>query len=341
LTRVARSAAPITLVIALVAFALAWVLAVRRRRNPDSSLWGVLTPLLTGIAALLIAALAELLVLTASDPIPYASATTSSSTATFSFNGQKVDLDYSTGPDRGVWEVSIDGAPLVVDGEPFTIDATTSAVRYGAPVTIDAETAGTHELTLSVDSSTPNGSLAIGQFKVQPPARESNLGVILGLILVIEVVGLALSALFGKALFAGIADRMTTKRTIILAIAAYAIIAVWGFFLDAVFEFWFLAWMVAVVQGGSQALSRSLYAWMSPAYESGEFFGFFSVMSKFSSIIGPVLFAAAVAITGSSRPAVLSLVLFFVVGIAILATVDVDEGRRVALEADAGIEGGG
>jgi UMF1 family MFS transporter len=80
---------------------------------------------------------------------------------------------------------------------------------------------------------------------------------------------------------------------------------------------------------------------MSPAYESGEFFGFFSVMSKFSSILGPVIFAAAVAVTGSSRPAILSLVLFFIVGIAILATVDVDEGRRVAVEADARIGRGG
>ena len=339
LTRVARSAAPITLMIALVALALAWALGMRRRRNPDSSLWTVLTPLLTGITALLIAALAELLVLTASDPIPYTSASGSDATATFAFNGQKVELDYSTGPDRGVWDVAIDGSPLIVDNEPFTIDASTSAARYGAPVTIDAGTPGTHELTLSVDSSTPDGSLAVGQFKVLPPVRASNLGVILGLILIIEVVGLALSALFGKALFTGVANAMTTKRTIILAIVAYTIVAIWGFFLDAVFEFWFLAWMVAVVQGGSQALSRSLYAWMSPAYESGEFFGFFSVMSKFSSILGPVLFAAAVAITGSSRPAILSLVLFFVVGIAILSTVDVDEGHKIAVEADAAIGG--
>ena len=72
-----------------------------------------------------------------------------------------------------------------------------------------------------------------------------------------------------------------------LALVVYAVIATWGFFLDAVIEFWFLAWMVAVVQGGSQALSRSLYADMSPASMSGEFFGFFSIMSKFSAIIGP------------------------------------------------------
>ncbi len=118
-------------------------------------------------------------------------------------------------------------------------------------------------------------------------------------------------------------------------------VAVWGFFLDAVIEFWFLAWMVAVVQGGSQALSRSLYAAMSPTSVSGEFFGFFSVMSKFSSILGPVIFAGAAAIFGSSRPAVLSLVVFFVVGIALLSRVDVAEGRRVALAADSELMEGG
>jgi UMF1 family MFS transporter len=92
--------------------------------------------------------------------------------------------------------------------------------------------------------------------------------------------------------------------------------------------------MVAVVQGGSQALSRSLYASMSPKALSGEFFGFFSVMSKFSAIVGPLLFTAAVAVFGSSRPAVLGLIVFFVLGIYLLTRVDETEGRRVARAAD-------
>jgi UMF1 family MFS transporter len=79
---------------------------------------------------------------------------------------------------------------------------------------------------------------------------------------------------------------------------------------------------------------------MSPTSVSGEFFGFFSVMSKFSAILGPVLFAGAVAIFGSSRPAVLSLVLFFIVGIILLARVDVDAGRRTAQQADEELMGG-
>jgi UMF1 family MFS transporter len=97
--------------------------------------------------------------------------------------------------------------------------------------------------------------------------------------------------------------------------------------------------MVAIVQGGSQALSRSLYAGMCPAPLSGEFFGFFSIMEKFSSFFGPLLFAAAIAVFGSSRPAVLSVILFFVVGGWLLTRVDVDEGRRAAREAERALAG--
>ena len=105
--------------------------------------------------------------------------------------------------------------------------------------------------------------------------------------------------------------------------------------LGSVIEFWFLAWMVAVVQGGSQALSRSLYAKMSPASKSGEFFGLFGIMEKFSAILGPLIFALAIAAFGSSRPAVLSIVVFFIVGGYILTKVNVNEGQRVAKEEDA------
>jgi UMF1 family MFS transporter len=131
------------------------------------------------------------------------------------------------------------------------------------------------------------------------------------------------------------AEKMDTKRGILLALMMYTIIAAWGYQLNSVIEFWFLAWMVAVVQGGSQALSRSLYASMSPASKSGEFFGLFGIMEKFSAILGPLLFSAAVMMFNSSRPAVLSLVAFFIVGGGILMTVNVEKGRRIAREEDA------
>lgn len=163
--------------------------------------------------------------------------------------------------------------------------------------------------------------------------RSSNLLAILGSILALEVVLLGLSMLL-RPFFAGLSDQIDTKRAILLGLTFYSVIAVWGFFLDSTFEFWFLAWMVAIVQGGSQALSRSLYASLSPAAKSGEFFGFFSIMAKLSSFLGPLFFAAAVALFGSSRPAVLSVVAFFIVGGGLLLFVDVTEGRRVARAED-------
>jgi UMF1 family MFS transporter len=91
-----------------------------------------------------------------------------------------------------------------------------------------------------------------------------------------------------------------------------------------------------MVQGGTQALSRSLFASMIPRHESGEFFGLFAVFERFAGIMGPALFWLALVFTGSSRNAVLSVILFFVIGGALLLLVDVDEGRRVAREAEAG-----
>ena len=143
----------------------------------------------------------------------------------------------------------------------------------------------------------------------------------------------------GQSLFSGLADKLDTRRSIILSLVVYAVIAVWGFFLNSVIEFWHLAWMVAIVQGGSQALSRSLYSQMSPASKSGEFFGLYGVMEKFSAIIGPLLFAAAATVFDSSRPAVLSLIVLFVVGIYLLTRVDIEEGRRVAQQEDAAMLG--
>lgn len=209
--------------------------------------------------------------------------------------------------------------------------------------TFQADEPGIHTLSLintgegNKDSS--GVVMALADVEILPPIRQSNLAVILGLLLGVEVVGAALALLLGRALFSRLAAKLDTKRSIVLSLTVYMVIAVWGFFLDSVIEFWILAWMVAMVQGGSQALSRSLYASMSPAAKSGEFFGLYGVMEKFSAIIGPLLFAAAVAAFDSSRPAVLSLIVLFAVGIYLLRRVDVEEGRRIAQQEDAEILG--
>lgn len=125
------------------------------------------------------------------------------------------------------------------------------------------------------------------------------------------------------------------KRAIFLSLAVYVAISVLAYGMTTASEFYVLAILVGMVQGGSQALSRSLFASMVPRHKSSEFFGFFGVFEKFAGIVGPGVFAVMILVTGSSRGAILSLIAFFVVGGALLAMVDVDEGQRAARKAEA------
>ena len=139
----------------------------------------------------------------------------------------------------------------------------------------------------------------------------------------VQFVGIPFSFLFGA-----FADRIGAKRAIFLSLTVYVGISVLGYVMTSAWQFFALAFLVGTVQGGSQALSRSLFARMIPPHKSSEFFGFFSVFEKFAGIFGPAMFAAAVTLTGSSRPAVLSVIFFFVAGAIVLTRVDVAEGER-------------
>ncbi len=267
----------------------------------------------------------------------------------FAFNGQQVVFTYGTGPDFGIWDVYIDGEPasaaVCADDEAcdaVQIDAYSPTVRYAVAQIITAKEEGQHVLTIqSSGEANPDSSgikFSAYQTTVNPPLRDSNLLTIIGILLVVVVIGLLFAYFNGPRYFGTIANWLNTKNSIQLALVAYSIIAVWGFFLDSVIEFWFLAWMVAVVQGGSQALSRSLYAAMTPAKMSGEFFGFFSIMSKFASFLSPLVFVASVAIFNSSRQGVLSLIVFFLVGMYLLTKVDVEKGKAYAQARNAELE---
>ncbi|OFW67364.1 MAG: hypothetical protein A2Z12_06585 [Actinobacteria bacterium RBG_16_68_21] len=147
-------------------------------------------------------------------------------------------------------------------------------------------------------------------------------------ILMVQVI-----AVFGALFFGRLADRVGTKGAILWSVGLWSIVLAWGFSIPAGQQvpFFVLAGLIGAVLGGTQALSRSLYGSMIPEEAAAEFYGFFSVFEKFSAIIGPFIFFGVNAATGSSRGAVLSLVVFFVAGGVLLSRVDVDEARASRL----------
>ncbi len=150
---------------------------------------------------------------------------------------------------------------------------------------------------------------------------------LIGAILAVQFVGVPFSFAFGW-----LARRLGAKRSILLALGIYALIAIGGYFIQTSLHFWILAFVVATVQGGAQALSRSLYGRLAPKAKTAEFFGFYDVSSKFSGILGPAIFGVVGQLTGSSRLSIVSLVVFFLVGGILLLFVDQERGIRLAEE---------
>jgi UMF1 family MFS transporter len=150
-------------------------------------------------------------------------------------------------------------------------------------------------------------------------------GAMIGALLITQFIGVPFAFLFGA-----LAARIGAKTAVFLGLAVYAAITVVGYNMRTEFQFFALAIMVGTVQGGTQALSRSLFASMIPRERSSEFFAFFSVFERYAGVLGPAIFAWTVSQTGSSRNAILSVIAFFVVGAAILSRVNVEEGRRAA-----------
>lgn len=149
-------------------------------------------------------------------------------------------------------------------------------------------------------------------------------------ILLVQFIGVPCAFAFGA-----LASKLGVKASILLGLAVYTGICIFAYGINSAREFYILACLVGLVQGGTQALSRSLFAKMVPKHKSGEFFGFYSVFEKFGGIFGPLVFSIAIGQSGSSRVAILWVIAFFVVGGALLAFVNIPEGERAAREADA------
>lgn len=141
----------------------------------------------------------------------------------------------------------------------------------------------------------------------------------------VQFLGIPFSFLFGA-----LGMRIGTKRALFVALGVYTLATLMGFFMQTVTHFFILAGLVATVQGGAQALSRAMFARLIPVKKSSEFFGFYAVAERFATVLGPLVFTLSVALTGSSRFAVLFIVTFFVAGAALLSRVDEKEGELAA-----------
>ena len=148
---------------------------------------------------------------------------------------------------------------------------------------------------------------------------------LIGAMLMTQFIGIPCALLFGK-----VGEKIGAKKGIIIALTVYLFITVRGYFLSTALDFWILAGMVGLVQGGAQALSRSLYGSMIPKDKTSEFYSFFGISSKFAAITGPFVFGFVGHLTHSSRLGVLAIAGFFLAGIIILSTVDVEKGRKAA-----------
>jgi len=140
-------------------------------------------------------------------------------------------------------------------------------------------------------------------------------GLILAL-LITQFVGFPAAIAFGR-----IGARLGARTGILIGIGVYVAVTVWAFFMDSTWEFYALAVTIGLVQGGVQALSRSFYARLIPPEKSAEFFGFYNMLGKFAAVIGPALMGWVGVLTGNPRLAILSIVVLFLGGGALLVLV--------------------
>lgn len=136
---------------------------------------------------------------------------------------------------------------------------------------------------------------------------------------------------FPGALFCGwLATRYGEKRALYFTLAVFTGVVTYGQVIYHVVEFYVMAALIGVVLGGAQAISRSLFAKLVPPGRNAEFFAFFALSSKFSAVIGPLVYGGLLLLTGDTRLSIWSLTIFFLLGAAMLYRVNVAEGRAEA-----------
>lgn len=148
---------------------------------------------------------------------------------------------------------------------------------------------------------------------------------LVGALLITQFIGLPSAIAFG---FLG--QKIGARAGIFIALAVYFGVTVYGYFMDSAKEFYVLATVIGLVQGGVQSLSRSLYARLIPKDKSGEFFGFYNMLGKFAAILGPALYGFVGLRTGNPRLAIFAIAALFVAGAALLYFVKEPRHNEIA-----------
>jgi len=149
-------------------------------------------------------------------------------------------------------------------------------------------------------------------------------------LLITQLVGFPAALAFGR-----IGDRIGAKRAIWLALVVYVVVVFWAWRMSASWEFYGIAVVIGLVQGGIQAMSRALYARLIPPQHAGRLFGLYNMMGKFAAVVGPLLVGWVTLVSDSSRTGMLSVLLLFLVGAWLLSRVDVARGEREAVRQEA------
>jgi UMF1 family MFS transporter len=149
---------------------------------------------------------------------------------------------------------------------------------------------------------------------------------LIGALLMVQLLAAPATVLFGR-----IAPRIGARQAVLIGLAGYVGLTMLAFFMSKPIHFWILGAMVAMFQGGTQALSRSLFISLVPPRQMGEMFGFYSLSEKLAGVVGPLLFGLAAQLSGSSRLGVFMLLPLFIGGGLLLMTVDFERGARQAL----------
>ena len=148
-------------------------------------------------------------------------------------------------------------------------------------------------------------------------------GTIMGCFLMIQFLAMPGALLCGR-----LSRIWGTKATIMLCLSLFLSVSFFAYQMETRTEFWILGGVIALILGGSQALSRSLYASMIPKTQAAELFGFFAISTKFAAIFGPLIFALITDLSGSSRQGILALGSFFIIGGVLLMMVNVQRGQE-------------